>query len=216
MLRFFSKYTWDYFKSLSLQEKKILWGVVMSIIISIWNWIQNSLDVLYIILGKELTLFILFGLSLGVSKLIIEFLLFVKDFYLLRKTKKQILSVVLRAYQYLNENLKFLPQAPDDVRKFINEISAKFHRVMYKPCIVDNKPIFIRLNSAKNEVEWILGIALQVSHASTLNAEEFNRLDLFRNLVGVQVMTNHEYQQEAKRSFAEFEKEMKEIRKFCG
>lgn len=184
----------------------------MGITISVWNWIQNSLDVLYIILGKELTLFILFGLSLGVSKLIIEFLLFVKDFYLLRKTKKQILSVVLRAYQYLNENLKYLPRAKDDAKKFLDEISAKFNRIMYKPCIVDNKPVFNKLNSAKNEVLHILGMASIV----TFDEEVLRKLQLYGGLLSGKAMSNHEYQIEAARSFGEFEREMAEIRKYCG
>ncbi len=92
----------DFINKIPIETRKFLWGVVMSTIITIWNSIQNSLDTLYTIFGVHLTIFILFALALGASKLIIEFVFFVKGYFKLKILKSRILGVMLN-YSYLFE-----------------------------------------------------------------------------------------------------------------
>ncbi len=73
---------------------------------TIWDYIQNSLDILYTIFGVNLTIFFIFAVALGVSKLIIEFVYFIKDYSKLKIPKSTIMKLILN-YSFLFENKRY-------------------------------------------------------------------------------------------------------------
>jgi len=69
-------------------------------------FIQESLDILYTIFGVNLTIFLLLAVALGASKLIIEFVYFIKDYSKLKIPKSTIMKIILN-YSFLFENKRY-------------------------------------------------------------------------------------------------------------